>query len=177
MRPSRRHEEIQRVRRHHSERDCRQHRLVTRCFQTIARKRTGDAEIDARCRGDKFSEEEVSTLPLDELDQFCDKLMKGRLRLVATATGAEPPPATPALTPGREGLGAALLQAAEKSRAAMNRTLDAPERSFRATSVFDGLHAALGDNSVKRAMRVVGRLTAVSRSCICSRPAVFVLKM
>jgi len=39
--------------------------LARNVFQTVARKRTGDTAIDSKCGGDKFSDEEVSTLTLD----------------------------------------------------------------------------------------------------------------
>jgi len=131
--------------------------LARDVFRTVARRRTGDAEIDAKCGGSKFREGEVSTLPLDELDQFCDKLTQGRLRLVAPVAGAVPPPAAPAITPGRDGLAAALLHVAERSRAATKRTLDAAEKSLGAMSVLDAQQAALGGASLERSLREIRR--------------------
>lgn len=140
--------------------------LARNVFQTVARKRTGDAVIDAKCGGGTFSEEEVSTLPLDELDQFCDKLIKGRLLLVATAAGAAAPRAAPDITPGRAGLAAALLRVAEKSRASMKRTVEAAERGFHAASVFDARHAAVGGQAVERAMREIQRSEELVRGAM-----------
>lgn len=131
--------------------------LARNVFQAIAHKRTGDAETDAKCKGDKFSEEEVATLPLDELDQFCDKLVKGRLRLRARAVGAEPPPAAPDFAPGRAGLASALLHAAEAERAAMKRTVEAAKRSLGAASVLEAQRAALGGVAVMRAIEDIRR--------------------
>jgi hypothetical protein len=126
--------------------------LARNVFQTIAHKRTGDAEVDAKCKGDKFSDDEVAALPLGELDQFCDRLVKGRLRLRATAVGAEPPPAVPDFAPGREGLAPALRHSAEADRAAMERTLEAAKRSLGPAAVLEAQRAGLGGDAVMRAM-------------------------
>jgi hypothetical protein len=131
--------------------------LARDVFQTVACRRIGDAMIDAKCGGGKFSDEEVSMLPSNELDQFCDKLMKGRLWPMATAADAELPSAAPDITPGRAGLAAALLRTAEKNHASMKHTVEAAERNFRVTSVFDAQHAALGGHAAERAMREIQR--------------------
>lgn len=126
-------------------------------FQAIAHRRTGDAEIDAKCKGEKFSEEEVATLPLHELDQFCDKLVNGRLKLRATAVGAEPPPAFPDFAPGREGLASALCHAAETDFAAMKRTVEAVKKSLGPAAVLEAQRAALGGDAVMRAIEDIRR--------------------
>jgi len=128
--------------------------LARNIFQTVARKRTGDTAIDAKCGGDRFGDEEVSTLTLDELDQFCDKLLKGRLRLVATAVDAPPQPARPVFATGREGLAPALMHFAEANQASMKRTLEAAERGSRA--VFD-VEQAFGGKAAMRAMQEAQR--------------------
>jgi hypothetical protein len=140
--------------------------LARDVFRTVARRRTGDAAVDAKCGGSKFSEEEVSALPSGELDQFCDKLTQGRLRLVATAAGAVPPPAAPAIAPGRDGLAAALLHVAERDRAATKRTLDAAKRSLGAISVLDAQQAALGGASLDRSRREIRRSEELVRGAM-----------
>lgn len=124
--------------------------LARNVFQAVARKRTGDVAIDAKCGGDKFSDEEVLALSLDALDQFCDKLLKGRLHLVATAAGDPPPPAVPVFPSGREGLAPALLHFAETSRAAMKRIVETVERDSRA--VVD-IERAFGGKAAMKAVQ------------------------
>lgn len=128
--------------------------LARNVLQTVACRCTGDAAIDAKCGGDKFSDEEVLALTLDELDQFCDKLLKGRLRLVATAVDALAPPTRPAFPTGREGLAPALMHFAEAHQASMKRTLEAAERGSRA--VFN-VEQAFGGKTAMRAIQEAQR--------------------
>lgn len=128
--------------------------LARDVFQTVARKRTGQAEVDAKSGGSAFSQEEVSTLPLEELDQFCDMLLKGRIRLVATSAGSPSPQVPPAFPPGREGLAPALQYFAEVKRASMKRTSDAAERGYRAIS---DIERAFGGTAAMRAIEEAQR--------------------
>jgi len=139
--------------------------LARDVFQTIARKRTGQAEVDAKSGGSAFSQEEVSTLPLEELDQFCDMLLKGRIRLVATSADSPPPSAPPAFPPGREGLAPALQYFAEIRRASMKRTLDTAERGYRGLS---DIERAFGGNAAMRAIEEAHRTNNMIKAALGS---------
>jgi hypothetical protein len=133
--------------------------LARNVFQAVARKRTGDVAIDAKCGGDKFSDEEVSALSVDELDQFCGKLLNGRFRLLATAAGDPPPPAVPVFPSGREGLAPALMHFAETNRAATKRTLETAQRGYRVVldveKAFGGKAAILAMQDMQRTENMV----------------------
>jgi hypothetical protein len=115
--------------------------LARNIFQTVARKRTGVTEIDAKCGGDKFSDDEVSTLSLEELDDFCEKLLKGRLSRTVTAVDDPMSPPAPDFPRGRAGLAPALLYFEESRRASMKRLVESAEKSLR--PAFD-IEKALG---------------------------------
>jgi hypothetical protein len=140
--------------------------LARNVFRAVAHRLTGDPEIDAKCGGAVFTEEEVATLPLDELDLFCDKLMKGRLMRVATADAAEHLPAAPAFQPGREGLATALLHVAERDRATWKRTTEAAERSIGSASLIAAQQAAGGGDAVARAMQEIRRSEDLVKSAL-----------
>jgi hypothetical protein len=115
--------------------------LARNIFQTVARKRTGVTEIDTKCGGDQFSDDEVSTLSLDELDHFCDKLLKGRLSRTVTAVDDPISASVPDFPQGRAGLAPTLLYFEESRRASMKRLVESAKKSLR--PAFD-IEKALG---------------------------------
>lgn len=124
--------------------------LARDVFQTVARRRTGDAAIDARCGGAKFSDEEVSSVTLAELDQFCDTLLKGRLRLSVAAAEDPPTPPSPVFPTGREGLAPALQHFDQAQRASMARLVRAAKRG---SQTFFDFEQAVGGRTAMRAIQ------------------------
>jgi hypothetical protein len=134
--------------------------LARNIFQSVAHRRTGDSETDAKCGGAMFSEEEVSTVSLDDLDLFCDKIMKGRLMFVATdPAGTESSDTASTPKSGRDGLAPALLQVGDADRAAWKRMAEAAKKSMGSASHLaaqfnaDQLKTLAGDDTLARAMR------------------------
>jgi hypothetical protein len=134
--------------------------LARNIFQSVAHRRTGDSETDAKCGGAMFSEEDVATVSLDDLDIFCDKIMNGRLMFVATDPARTESGDTP-FTPksGRDGLAPALLQVGDADRAAWKRMAEAAKKSMGSASHLAAqfnagqLKALAGDDALARAMR------------------------
>lgn len=145
--------------------------LARNVFRAVARRRTGDSAIDARCGGTAFTEEEVSTVPLGELDLFCDNLLKGCLLRVATPTSAERSPAAPPFPPGRDGLAPALLYAVERDRATSASAVEAAKRSAGSLSLEFahnkfGLFDAVGGDPTLRAMQEMRRNEDLIKSAL-----------
>jgi hypothetical protein len=126
--------------------------FARRVFQSVAHRRTGDEAVDAECAGPTLTDDEVSGVPVDELDAFCNHLII-RLR-GAKATGASDEQ-TPS---GCEGLASAMNMAVVAKQAARKKMTDSIKKTPTGGSSIDSIlkrdHHGLigGETAAQRAV-------------------------
>jgi hypothetical protein len=98
--------------------------FARRVFQLVAHRRTGDETVDAKCAGPLLTDDEVSGVPVNELDAFCNHLII-RLR------GTKAPDAADGQTQsGCEGLASAMSMAVVAKRAARKKMTESIKKNL-----------------------------------------------
>ncbi|MHA4869391.1 hypothetical protein ACXZ1M_16990 [Duganella sp. PWIR1] len=107
--------------------------FARRVFQSVAHRLTGDETVDAECAGPTLTDDEVSGVPVDELDAFCNHLI---LRLRGTKAPDTADKQTPS---GCEGLASAMSIAIVAKRAARKKMTDSIKKSLTEASNIEAI--------------------------------------
>jgi hypothetical protein len=117
---------------------------------SIARKLTGDPEVDAVAGGRSLSQDEIASLSKVELDNFCNQFVARRLRIERNPKPDENQDelSQKYAETGCDSLGPAILAHTESQRAQMERIIGTARNSVLSNAAADAMRKAVQENSV-----------------------------